>query len=215
MSQAATEGQEPNGAAGSTATGQEPGATGSTGQEPGNQAGATAASGADGQIDVEAITDPALKAFVISQQKAAKDARDDAAKHRTQAKELADWKAEQERANETAEQTAVREAAERETERQRLLDENRTLKVDGAVRSAAESAKAHDPETVLALIGSKVTLDDSGKPTNVADLLADLRQTKPFLFKRSGVNAGEGNGQEPDGGEGDMNAAIRRSAGRG
>lgn len=212
MSQAATEGQAPGGAAPATpgTEGQEPGGTAGTGQEPGPQAG-TDNGAQSGQIDVDAIADPALKAFVVAQQKAAADARAEAAKHRTEKQAL---EAEHRKANETAEQTAQREAEERETERQRLITENRTLKVDGAVRLAAEHAKAHDPETVLALIADKVTLDDTGKPTNVNDLLAELRQSKPFLFKRSGANAGEGQGS---GGEpaGDMNDAIRRAAGRG
>lgn len=212
MSQAATEGQEPTGTG--TGTGQEPtGAGAGAGQEPGNQNGGTG-NGTPGQIDVDAIADPAVKAFVIAQQKAAKEAREDAAKHRTRATALEAQKTEFERLSESAEQTAQREAAEREAERQKLLDENRNLKVGAVLRSAAETAKAYDPDTVLTLIGSKVTLDEQGAPTNVADLMAELKADKPFLFKRNGANAGEGENADSLDGD-DMNSRIRRAAGRG
>lgn len=211
MSQNATEGQEPNGANGDQ--GQEPNATGTQGQEPGDQQNTGADNG--GQIDVEKIEDPALRAFVISQQKAAEEARRDAAKHRTRANALETEKTEFERLSETADQTAQRERAEADAERERLRQEVRELKVGAKVRSAAEAAKAFDPDVVMVMIGDKVTLNDNGDPTNVPELLAELRTDKPFLFKRTTTNAGDGN-DEPGGGDAksDMNAGIRRAAGR-
>lgn len=214
MSTAAPEGQEPNGANGGA--GQEPPADqGAQGQEPGTQqAGGTGTDGADGQIDVEKITDPALKAFVIKTRQAAEEARKDAAKHRTEAQALQAKVTEQERANETAEQAAAREAQERDQRAKALENENRTLKVGVAVRTAAEAAKAVRPDAVLAMIGHKVTLDDQGKPTNVDALLADLRQTDPYMFKRTSNDGGQGRDTgEPTGDT--MNDRIRGMAGRG
>lgn len=212
MSQSSTEtgqGQEPATGAGAAAgaTGQEPGATAPTGQEPGGT-GQQADAGAT--FDASTIQDPTIRAYVEAQQKAATEARQEAAQHRVALQT----------ATETAEQAQQRQAQEAETARQaeqtrlnELAEENRSLKVGAAITAAAPTA--HDPAIVASIIGPKVTLDDKGAPTNVTELVQGLKTSHPYLFKRSSTDAGAGAGDQGATQPGDMNSIIQRLAKRG
>lgn len=173
-----------------------------SGQEP--------PAGQPGTPDLTAITDPTLRSYVESQLRDAAEARQEAARYRTQAREAQGKVTEYERASETAEQTAERERAERDAETERLRQENRDLRVGGTVKAAALEAKAFDPELVYTLVESQVVLDEQGGPTNVAALLSDLRRDKPYLFRRTDAGAGAGAdpGSTPGAGGG-INAFIR------
>lgn len=192
------QGQEPAAEQGQT----DPSQQGGTGQEPG--------SAEQGTPDLTAITDPVLRSYVESQLRDAAEARQEAARYRTQAREAQGKVTEYERASETAEQTAERERAERDAETERLRQENRDLRVGGTVKAAALEAKAFDAELVYTLVESQVTLDDKGAPTNVAALLTDLKRDKPYLFRRTDAGAGAGAdpGSSPEAGGG-INAFIR------
>lgn len=224
MSQASTEGtgaQAGNGTA--TGTGAQADGTAGTGAQAdqGNGTG----SGSGDQIDVESITDPALKAYVLKVQKSAEDARREAAERRTGLATLQtqfdQFRTEHETADQAAQRAETERAAKAQTEALRLTElerENRDLKVSGVVREAASTAKAFNPARVAELIGAKVALDDKGqpKPESVTEQINALRQSDPYLFKRTSSDAGRGNGN----GEGsasttDMNSVIRAAAGRG
>lgn len=202
MSQSATEGK----------TGQESGANGTqTGQESDQGAGqAGQESGAQGgqEFDLSTIQDPAVKAYLEKVQKDAKEARDEAARYRTE-RNTHQSEAEKLRlAAESDQDRITREATERQERMEALEKENRALKVGTAIQAAATEAKAFNPALVATMLDSKVDLDDKGAPTNLKDLLKDLRQSDPYLFKRAANDAGEGAGQESEP-TGNMNDVIR------
>lgn len=206
MSTNATEqpGQEP-GAAGATGTeGQEPQSqNGDQGQEPG-------AEGTQG-FDPSTIQDPALRAYLEKLDKDTKEARQEAARYRTERNALQEAETQRQRQNETAEQAAQREADEQRERLEKLERENRDLRVGSVLREKATAAKAHDPALVASLLDAKVQVDDKGGVTNADDLLAELRQTSPYLFKRTRSDGGDGNGADNDGAPagGSMNDIIR------
>jgi hypothetical protein len=84
-----------------------------------------------------------------------------------------------------------------------------------ATRDAAKKAGAPDGDLIYRVIKSDLEYDDDGKPTNLKDLIADLKQTTPHLFKPESkrIDGGSGNGSKP--GKDDMNSMIRIAAGRG
>lgn len=184
-------------------SGQESGEqNGKSGQEPGAEQEKPA------QFDPSTIEDPAVKAWAEKVQKDAEEARKEAAKHRVA---LRDRETEIQRQNETEAQRQEREATERQERMDALEKENRDLKVNGAVHKAATDAKAHNPATVLGIIGPKVELDDQGNPKNLPQLLTDLRKSDPYLFKAGKADAGEGTGNDGAPTGGGMNDLIRRS----
>lgn len=198
-----TQGQESGTPNGSTAEGQESaGGAAGQGQESGQQGTST-----DGQFSLDSITDPAVRAYVEAQQRQATEARNEAARYRTERNQFQTQITEAQRAAETDQQRIEREATERQERLEALERENRTLKVGSAIRTAATSVKAFNPELVASMLEPKVVLDDKGQPTNLTDLLTALRQSDPYLFKRADNNGGEGQGgSAPAGG---MNDIIR------
>lgn len=196
-------GQEP--AAGSAQGGQEPTATGtpapaqsgqSGGQEP-QQTGQQQGTGAPtGTPDLSAITDPNLRAWVEHQAKQATEARQEAARYRTERNTLREQAEQAQRANETAEQTAERERAEQAAENERIRQENRDLKSGAVLSAAVTEAKAINPETFAALLKSKVTIKDDGSVEGVEQAITDLRKSDPYLFRRTDAAAGDGGGEQ-------------------
>lgn len=180
------QGQDPAG----TQDPQAPGATTATGQAP---------EGADPQFSLDSIQDPALKAYLQRQESELARARQDAARFRTERQTLAEQVQQHQRQSETAEQAAQREAQERQERLDALEQENRDLKVGGAVQTAAVKAQALNPATVWDLIkarGLTVETDDRGQPTNVDQVLAAVKASDPYLFRQAqvGADAGAGNG---------------------
>jgi hypothetical protein len=198
-------------------TGQEPAATDQsqgqqqqgTGQEPGQQQQGSQ----DGLPDLTGITDPTLRAWVVQQAKDAKDARQEAARFRTDLRSAQDQVTQYQRQNETAEQRAEREAQEHQAEVQRLTNENRNLKLGSQWTVAATQAKALDGQALLSLIGGpdKIEMDDAGKATNLEALLAQAKETYPWAFSRTaGADGHEGAGAGGAGPvQGSMNDFIR------
>lgn len=187
MSVQTNDGQGQAPAAGTQQSGQDPTAQQGqqgTGQQ---QQGQAPVQPTGGQFDPSTIEDPALRAYVEAQQAELRRARGEAANYRTQFQGL-------QRQHETADQAAAREVQERQERLDRLERENRDLRVTQAMATAARDA--HDPSVVAAMIGSQVTLDESGKPTNLEALVNGLRQSHPFLFKVTpgGGDAGAGRG---------------------
>ena len=197
------QGQEPAGNQ-QQPTGQEPGS--GSGQEPTGQpqGGQQQDAGNDNQPQtpsLDGITDPVLRSYVERQIADAAQARQEAARYRTERNALTEQQQAAQRAQETAEQTAQREAQEARDRAAALEAENRELKVGSQWTEAAREAKALDPKALLALVGGleKVTLDDQGKATNLDALLATARTTYPWAFSRTSGDGGAGNGagQQP------------------
>lgn len=192
-------GQAP--AVGSQQPGQAPAAQGDQQGAQGQQAapGQDPASQQAPQFDPSTIQDPALRAWAETQAAELARARQEAARFRTERSTLANQVQEFQRQSETAEQAAAREAQERQERLDALERENRTLKVSQEVGKAA--ADAHNPALVASMIGPQVTLDDDGKPTNVAALIAALKASDPYLFRvtpaGADAGAGRGAGQSP------------------
>ena len=201
-----TQGQESGNQQGGT-TGQESGAGAGQGQESGqqgqNQQQGTGQQGQGqaSQFDLSTIQDPALRSYLETIQKDLSETRQEAARYRTERNTL-------QQAQETEAERIQREAAERDERLRTLEEENRALKVNGLVETAAKEAKAHNPATVVRMLASQVELGEDGKPKNLTDLLTALRQSDPYLFKRQNNNAGDGQGDD-DTGTSDMNSLIR------
>lgn len=190
-------GQAPT--AGGPQTGQAPAAQGDQQGAQGQQQ-ATAGQAPGGQqqpqeFDPSTIQDPALRAWAEKQAAELARARQEAAENRTKARTAAEQVQQFQRQSETAEQAAAREAQETRDRLEALAQENRTLKVSQAVATAA--ADAHNPALVASMIGPNVVLDDKGQPTNVADLIAALKASDPYLFRVAPASADAGAGRQP------------------
>lgn len=128
--------------------------------------------------------------------------RSEAANHRTIAKDLQKQLDEVKNAGMTAEQQKDAKIAEYEKKIADLALASRSKDI----ALAANKLNAIDPDVVAALVPA-----DAG---NIELAIQELKQSKPFLFKGSGnIDAGSGTG-DGDGPKTDMNALIRRGAGR-
>lgn len=108
-------------------------------------------------------------------------------------------------------QAALKAADERATAAEtRLQDAN----ARSAVTDAATKVNAVSTRAVYALIRSDLEFDDDGEPTNVDALLKRAQKDEPSLF-RAAAGSGDGGATGPAGTENDMNARLRRAAGRG
>lgn len=85
-------------------------------------------------------------------------------------------------------------AKQREDELINAREENRKLKLNGAVEKAAAKAGALDTEAVLALIDQgKISIDEStGQVMGVDEAVKELQAGKPYLFGQ-GATASVGN----------------------
>jgi hypothetical protein len=162
-----------------------------------------------GGFDFSTITDPGLRAWAEKVDADAREAREQAARYRNERNTLQTQVTEHQRAQETEQQRLEREQAERDERMRALEQENRDLKVNARVETAAKDARAHNPATVVRMLAGQVELDDKGEPQNLQDLLTSLKQTDPYLFKRQNHNAGEGQGEGDNGEPSDMNSLIR------
>lgn len=211
------QGQEPG--AGATGAGQEPTGQqqqGAQGQEPGGapQGGQQGQPGQQQTPDLSSITDPVLRGWVEAQARQAAEARQEAARYRTDLRTAQEQMQQFRQQHETDEQRAQREAAERQERLNALEAENRLLKVTPQFNAAASTAKALDPSALLTLVGGlqAITLDDQGKATNLDALIAEARTKYPFMFARTDAGGTSGNGSTPPAGGG-MNDFIRGRAG--
>lgn len=191
-------------------TGQEStqGGTGSQGQESGTQ---QQSGQQDGQFDFSTIQDPAMRAWAEKVDKDAREAREQAARYRNERNTAVQQAQTLQQQNETDAERQQREAQERQERLETLEKENRALKVGSAIRTAAEGAKAFNPALIASMLDARVTLDNEGNPSNLQDLLRDLRQSDPYLFKRADANGGDGAGQEGEPTR-NMNDVIRSAA---
>jgi len=112
-----------------------------------------------------------------------------------------------------SERNAERIAAlERERDDERQARREMALQV--ATIGAARKLNFRDPDLAPRLVATAdVEFDDGGTPTNVDRLLSDVAKQHPYLVNGTPDFGGGHRGQPPDKG-GDMNAWLRRKAGR-
>lgn len=129
------------------------------------------------------------------------------------------------RASQEAEEIRARQEAEAKGEYQRLLadaerqrDEARLsirqMEAERVVERIAKRASAEHPEVIYRLIKDDLEWGDDGKPTNVDELVADLKRDYPRYFVAPvavGADAGKSGGDPTTG---DMNQVLRRAATR-
>lgn len=209
MSTSSTEGGAQGQESGTATQGQgqesSQGGQGSQGQESGTQ---QQQGQQDGQFDFSTIQDPAMRAWAEKVDKDAREAREQAARYRNERNQFQQQAQTLQQQNETDAERQQREAQERQERLDALEKENRALKVGSAIQKAATDAKAFNPALIASMLDARVTLDDQGNPQNLQDLLRDLRQSDPYLFKRADANGGDGGGDENQP-TGSMNDVIR------
>lgn len=215
MSTSSTEGGNQGQESGTATQGQgqesTQGGQGGQGQESGTQQQGQGQQAPEA-FDFSTIQDPGLRAYLEKVDKDAKEARQEAARYRTERNTAVQQAQTLQQQNETDAERQQREAQERQERLDALEKENRTLKVGSAIRSAASEAKAFNPDLIASMLDARVTLDDEGKPSNLQDLLKELRQSDPYLFKRGAdANGGDGGGQEAQPAT-SMNDVIRNAA---
>ena len=86
--------------------------------------------------------------------------------------------------------------------------------VRDAVVDAATRAGARRPIAVYKLIADELETGDDGKPSNVGKLIESLKKAEPDLFRSAGSADGAARGLGTPA-NADMNALLRRAAGRG
>lgn len=104
-----------------------------------------------------------------------------------------------------------------ETEKTALQRELQETRLRGHISDAATRLGFHDPEDAWRLLDlASVDVDENGKPKNADTLLKELGERKPHLVRPSGPGSADGGPRGANGSGGtDMNALIRRSAGKG
>lgn len=115
-------------------------------------------------------------------------------------------------------QKATERAEAAEKRATEAADRAKASDIRSAVTAAATTAGAIDIDAVLALIPSNaVTVGDDGRVTGADTAVKALLESKPYLVGRftgrNGSAEGGARGEEASGS--DMNALIRRAAGRG
>lgn len=121
-----------------------------------------------------------------------------------------------EKSLQTAKVTLESEKSVWEQKYNAAVDEIRSFRIDAAVASALSDVRAVNPKTLARLIDrGKVEWDDKGaiKSDSITAQIATLRKESPELFVAGAgrVDAGASSVGKP---ASDMNAAIRRAAGR-
>ena len=112
---------------------------------------------------------------------ALKRANEQAAKSRIDAKRLAELeKAEADR--QAASLSETQKIAKRADEAEAALKAARGRIGAAELKVAASALGIIDPDIAAALLGSKVEYDGDGEPTNVAELVKQLKGDKPHLF---------------------------------
>lgn len=170
------------------------------------------------QFDPAQIQDPAARAYVERVMADAQQARQEAARYRTERNALRDQgqpqgtQGQQQPPSPAQPDPQTAQALTEAQERAQALEAQvRDLQVGQAARDAARNAQAHNPEAVYRMIQDRITLADDGKPANLDALLAEVRQSDPYLFRRTAGDAGAGQAQGSGPTANDMNDAIRQA----
>jgi hypothetical protein len=110
---------------------------------------------------------------------------------------------------------ATKRIAELESERDTLATTLQDINTRGAIERAASAAGAMYPDAVARVVDrSALVFGKDGDITNMDAVMADTLKRYPALFGRNGSGDGGPRGDVGGAGDGDMNATIRRLAGR-
>ena len=125
----------------------------------------------------EGTTEPAAPA----EDRTVTELRKEAAKYRTQVRDMEARLKEYETAQLTEQE---RIAAERDDLRARLDEataRSRRLALESAVITAATRAGVIDPDVAVALVAGQVSYDDDGAPVGVEEAITELVKARPYL----------------------------------
>lgn len=92
--------------------------------------------------------------------------------------------------------------------------ELREARSESAFLKAAGEAGALDAETLFMAYKSRLDYDKAGSPTNVSEVLTDLRAQKPHLFKPATGTSDAGRRGDGSGGHMTINDVFREMAGK-
>lgn len=212
------QGQESSSQQGQQGNGQQ----GGTGQEPGQQAGGQQGGGTT--TDISTMSEADLRTYAAGLQKDAQEARREAANYRTQHQTAQQALTEAQRAQMTEQERRDHDLAaaqsslqEREARIKELETNAENLTRGVAVQTALASAGALNPVAAFKVgtwdsikLGEDGSLD--AEATKAA--IAALKQSDPYLFRRTATaDAGAGGGGAPEGGS-SINDFVRGSRGR-
>lgn len=128
----------------------------------------------------------ALKAQLEKIQAQLKKANAEAAAHRVEAKELRAFKEQAETEKLSAQEKQEKRLADLQKQNNELVLQYQEARLQSAVQLQAVAMNFHDPEDALThLRRSEIDYGEDGKPTNVADLLANLIKNKPYLVRQT------------------------------
>lgn len=201
------EGESNSGSGGDSGNGG--GGSGDGGSSSGGAGGAgsgnSGASGGDGDDDDD--FDPkAAKDLIRTLRKSERDLKKSVTNLQGKVSEF-------ENANKSDLEKAQQRADAAEKRASELEAKVKAAEIRGAVADAARSSGAIYPDDVYALIQDKIEIGAEGSPSNVQDLIKDLRTSRPALFGRpSNGDGASGKGRTPQ--SDDVNTMIRRAAGR-
>lgn len=196
---------------------------GSQGQEPGQQ-GNQGGNG-NGQADISTMSPEELASYAARLQRDAQEARQEAARYRTQHQEAQTRLTEAERAKMSEQeriqadlQSAQETLQERENQLRELQGQVEDLTRGASVREALAQAGAINPQTAFK-VGAwqdvKVNDDGTVEPESFKAAVQALRQSDPYLFRRTATaDAGAGaTGGAPEAGA-SINDFVRGNRGR-
>lgn len=116
-------------------------------------------------------------------------------------------------ANKTATERLESELTKYKAEAESATKELREFRAREALRDAVNALpNVYDPSTVVDLAMSLVEYDEAGKPANIEDALATLKERRPKLFPAA---AGSGDGGKGGAGgttDTDLNTLLRQMA---
>lgn len=113
------------------------------------------------------------------------EVRKEAASQRVKLKAFEDAQA----AAELAKLSDADKAAKRAEAAEAALSAARTRIGASELKLASQGAGIIDPDVAVALLAGKVEYDAGGEPTNVAEIVAQLKKDKPHLFGGAGNGA--------------------------
>lgn len=170
------------------------------------QAGGAAAEGGTDAASIARERDEAREA--------AKAANAEAAKTRLELKRFTDAQKAADDAKLSDAERQARESADLKAENAALKAENRETRTKAAVFAAATRLGFRDPDLAFPLVDASLEYAEDGKATNIAALLGDVLKKSPYLGKGASTDFGGGNRGGSPAGTTDMNAFLRKAAGR-
>lgn len=222
-------GQGQESAAGNQGQGQESASQQGQQNPQGNQSGqesGQSGQGGQGPADISTMSEGDLRTYAARLQQDAQEARQQAANYRTQHQSAQQQLTEAQRAQMTEQeriqadlQQAQSAVQERDSQLQALQAQVEDLTRGAAVRTALASAGALNPATAFKVgtwEGVKVGADGTVEEKSFTEAIQALKQSDPYLFKRTAnadAGAGGGAGSSPEGGS-SINDFLRGRTGR-